>query len=153
MSKMLFDNVYLFQNMTTGQKELLAKQCNIKTFEPGDIVFNEADPAEALFVIKFGSVKIFKSNEEGRTDITTMGAGSHFGEMSFIDNEPRSASADVNEQTDIAILDYSVLRENLESYPDMALTFYRSMAHFMCGRLRSTTLDLQFSRELNLRHF
>ena len=36
---------------------------------------------------------------------------------------------------------------------ERAVKFYRSLALFLCGRLRLTTTDLSFAREKNLRHF
>jgi hypothetical protein len=34
-----------------------------------------------------------------------------------------------------------------------ALAFYRELSHFLAGRLRMTTNDLNFAREKNLHHF
>jgi CRP-like cAMP-binding protein len=86
-------------------------------------------------------------------EIAMLGTGSHFGEMSFIDGEPRSASAVAVEKTELIVLNYEKLKRCLEARPEAAVKMYRELAHFLAGRLRLTTNDLSYAREKNLSHF
>lgn len=69
-----------------------------KTIPDGGFVFREHEMAQEAFIIKSGTVEIFKAfPEEGHelrnVTLGTLQAGAMFGEMALIDNEPRMASA------------------------------------------------------------
>jgi len=152
--KNLLHNVYLFKGLNSDQMELVNEAGNMVAYAPGDEIFSQADPAKALYVIKYGSVKIHqKSSNEEKIEVATLGTGSHFGEMAFVDDEPRSASATAIEKSEIVVMDYERLRSVLKEHPFIAVHFYRELCHFLCGRLRITTNDLSFAREKNLSHF
>jgi CRP/FNR family transcriptional regulator, cyclic AMP receptor protein len=152
-SQNLLQNVYLFKDLGPKELELLNEVAEQESFNPGDEVFCEGDAAHSLYVIKFGTVKIQRSGKSETMNVTTLGTGSHFGEIAFMDGEKRSATVSVIERTDVVKLDYEKMRTVLESNPLIAVKVYKSMAHFLCGRLRVTTTDLSFAREKNLRHF
>lgn len=134
--------------------DLISEAASIKTFAPPDKIFSQGDKATGLYVIKHGSVRIFQKSSMGdEIEIATLGTGSHFGEMGFVDGEPRSASAVPAEKSEIIVFDYNRLSEALNQHPKVAVKFYQELAHFLCGRLRITTNDLSFAREKNLSHF
>lgn len=152
-SNSLLQNVYLFKDLADKELDLVTRIAKLESFGPGDEVFCEGDEATSLFVIKYGSVKIQHSGKNDSIDVATLGTGSHFGEMAFVDGEKRSATVVVMERAEIVRIDFTELRQVLEAHPTMAVKVYRSLAHFLCGRLRVTTTDLSFAREKNIRHF
>ena len=154
MSQNLLKNVYLFKNLTNSEMEIVNEAGMAKTFNPGDDIFSQGDTAKALYVIRLGSIKIHQRSSSGdNIEVANLGSGSHFGEMAFVDGEPRSASATAIEKTELVVLDYQKLKAVLEENQSIAVHFYRELAHFLCGRLRVTTNDLSFAREKNLSHF
>ena len=65
-----------------------------RSFEPDSVVFQEGDEGEELFVIGEGEVEIRKENPSGESiTLARLGPGNFFGELSFIDQRPRSAAA------------------------------------------------------------
>jgi CRP-like cAMP-binding protein len=154
MNQELLRNIYLFKDMKAEDIKKIASVAVLDTWQRGDEIFTQGDSATALYVIKFGSVRIFqKGNSADKIEVAILGTGSHFGEMALIDNERRSATAEVMEKSEIFRIDYNKLTEILNNNANVAVEFYRSLTHFLCGRLRVTTNDLSFSREMNLRHF
>jgi CRP-like cAMP-binding protein len=152
--KNLLHNVYLFKQMTAEEVLKINQVAVVQIYAPGDEVFNEGDPATAMFVIRYGSVRIFQNSKDNdKVEVALLGTGSHFGEMAFIDQEPRSASAITVEKTELVRLDYEKLKEVLQKHPVIAVKFFESLSHFLCGRLRITTKDLSFARERNLQYF
>ena len=150
----LLQNVYLFKKLDHNELEKIAEISTIETFPPGEDLFLEKDEAHALYVIKYGSVRIHQKADSGENiQVANLGTGSHFGEMAFIDGERRSASATAIERSDVVILDYEKLKTILENDLNIAVNFYRELCHFLSGRLRVTTNDLSFAREKNLSHF
>jgi CRP/FNR family transcriptional regulator, cyclic AMP receptor protein len=68
---------------------LTGNDIEAQTFKAGSVIFREGDPANELFVIKSGQVRI----QIGNRTITELSADSIFGEMALSDSEPRSATA------------------------------------------------------------
>ncbi len=150
----LLKKLYLFKDLSDGEIDVINKAATNMSYLPGDEVFSQGARAKALFVIQSGSVKINQTSETGDTvEVTRLGPGSHFGEMSFLDSEARSATALVLEPSEIIAMDYDKLSEIMIEHPGIAVHFYRQFAHFLCGRLRITTKDLSFSRSKVLSHF
>lgn len=149
----LFQNVYLFKELSPGELQQISDLARTISYNPGDEIFMEGDEARSLYVIKYGSVKIQHTGNDDSVSVATFGSGSHFGEMAFVDGEKRSATVIAIERTDLLTIDFQALQKLLDANPTMAVKVYRSLALFLCGRLRLTTNDLSFAREKNLRHF
>jgi len=150
----LLKTLYLFKDLGESEIDIIKNTASLETFQTGDEVFSQGDRAKALYVIQSGAVKISQTPESGDTiEITRLGPGSHFGEMSFLDGEARSATASAIEPTEIVEINYDKLSEIMIEHPGIAAHFYRQFAHFLCGRLRVTTKDLSFSRSKILSHF
>ena len=60
-----------------------------RSFNAGEVIFREGDPAEELYVVQSGLVRI----KTGKQVLETLGPNSIFGEMALIDAQPRSATA------------------------------------------------------------
>lgn len=65
----------------------------IKTFEPGEIIFNEGDACDSLYIIKVGSVEIFKQKADREIVLNEQKAGEVIGLLTFFTNGRRLASA------------------------------------------------------------
>jgi len=150
----LLKNIYLFKDQSQESLKMISEIAKMDSYNRGDEVFTQGEAATALYVIKFGSVRIHQKSGTGdKIEVAVLGTGSHFGEMSFIDREHRSATIEVLEKSELLTLDYDKLAELFSKNPLISVPFYKSLCHFLCGRLRMTTNDLSFSRELNLKHF
>ncbi len=149
----LLQNVYLFKDLTPKELEAVSAVAKVDSFVAGDEVFMQGDVAKSLYIVNHGTVKVQHSGKDDRVDVATLGSGSHFGEMAFLDNEKRSASVVVVERGEIVRIDFDELHKVLNAHPQIATKVYRSLAHFLCGRLRVTTTDLTYAREKNLHHF
>lgn len=146
-------NVYLFKTLSADEMNSVSEVAKTQTFQKGDSIFLKGEPATAMYLIQFGSVKIQQTTAAGdNLDVATLGTGSHFGEMPFVDNAVRSATAVAAESCEMVVVPYEKLNLLLNKNTAVAAKFYRELAKFMCGRLRSTTNDLGFAREKNLSH-
>lgn len=150
----LLQNTYLFKTLSPKELESIASIANSQAFSAGDTIFIIGEKAKALFLIKNGSVKIQQSTKSGDSiDVATLSAGSHFGEMAFVDGEVRSATATAFDRGELVVIPYEKLNLVLEKNPQIAVKIYRELAHFLAGRLRVTTSDLSYAKEKNLSHF
>ena len=149
----LLKNIYLFKDLTQRELELINSIAKLQVFSAGDELFVEGDHAHSLYVIRFGSVKLQRLGEVHTIENAGLGSGSHFGELAFIDQEKRTASVIVMERTEIVCIEFDALHRLLADNLDLSVKVYKALSSFLAGRLRLMTIDLQFSREKNIRHF
>lgn len=83
----------------------------------GDAVFREGEPGDAMFIIESGTIEI-RSNARGYAPIATLGSGDFFGDMSLLEDRPRSADAVALEPARLLRIDRAafadLLRQNIE---------------------------------------
>jgi len=154
MNKLL-DTLYMFRGLSADDLSRIEAISELESYSTGDLIFSQNDVADALYVIQHGTVKIELDGEGdtgGDIAVATLGTGSHFGEMGFLDNQPRSASAIAASHSDILRIGYSAMKTLLESDPLLATHVYQQLAVFLCSRLRFTTLDIKYERSRNLGH-
>ncbi|MFA5938575.1 MAG: cyclic nucleotide-binding domain-containing protein [Sinimarinibacterium sp.] len=146
MDRRLLQNVYLFKEFSEAELASLEAIAQMKAQATAAVLFNEGAAADSLLIIKYGSVQIAQSGDNNTIMLATLGTGSHFGEMSFLDGEPRSATARAMEQSEIVVIGYDALRKLLDGNPPLAVKFYRALAQYLGSRLRATSTDLNFAR-------
>lgn len=154
ISDSLLQGVYLFKDMTPEERARFAKIAETVAVAAGGRIFHAGEASTAMYLIKDGSVQISAQSVGGETvDVATLAAGGHFGEMSLVDDTPRSAAAGAIEATHLFKFSYNNMRTLLAAEVVISDKFYRSLSRFLSNRLRQTTIDLTFAREKNLRHF
>lgn len=83
----------LFEMLSPAELELVAEMSRPRKFSSGEVVFEEGELGDALFVVAGGAVEVLRKNELGELRvIETLEAPEFFGEMSLIDKEQRSAT-------------------------------------------------------------
>lgn len=91
-----------------------------------------------LFLILNGSVGIFKTNKfTGESyDVGQLRRGSFFGEMSLIDNNPRSATVKALTDCQLFLINKEAFHRFLNQSAEIKLKFYDSCIKTLIGRLR-----------------
>lgn len=117
---------------------LTARKENLKA---GDVIFEEGTHGVAVYTITSGRVEISKIVQGKKMVVGILGPGEMFGEMSFIDHEPRSATAAVLEDTVLELLD----KDSLDSEFNQITSDFRGMISSLVKRLRKTTQMLGFT--------
>lgn len=110
-----------------------------KKFPAKTVLFNEGDPASSMFLIRNGMVRVFKTKSDGFIEIDTLRAGQVVGEISFLDNNPRSASAETLTECELVEISQSLYQNTLAHIPEWLKALIRAIA----ARLRSTTTKLK----------
>ena len=93
MGVQLLQDIYLFKDFPPKELDELSGKGAVRTFNRDDLIFSEGDKAQSLFVIRHGTVHIRHSGKKDDVDLVQLGTGAHLGEMPFVNDEPRSASA------------------------------------------------------------
>ncbi len=92
-----------------------------KQYPKGSVILFEDDPGDSLFIVRSGRVKVVLVAEDGREVILgVLGVGEHFGELSLIDDQPRSAHVIAMEDATLLVLRRDDFRRRVESNPSVA---------------------------------
>lgn len=110
----------------------------------GAFVFREGESGEEMYIIQEGSVEILKQFGPSSKRLATLEAGDFFGEMSMLENRPRSASARVASDAKLLPVDPSTFDQMLREYPEVAVRMLRSL----CARMRKYEDEAQAANQL-----
>ncbi len=139
------------ETLKTGARPVL--QESIKVFKPGEVLFNEGERGREMFIIKSGKVSIFKKEGDLETELIQLGAGSVIGEMSLLDNMPRSASGRALEETKVTLINELIFNSVMEKVP----LWLRGVVKIITSRIRDTNKrvgkDVVKFKESGLAHF
>jgi CRP-like cAMP-binding protein len=122
----LLSIIPIFEGLTDKQYNLIMPLL-VPITQPADtIIINQNDDGDCMYIIKSGSVKITRTKEASEILIGTLDKGSFFGELSLIDNLPRSASIITTEETSLFRLNRHDFTKIIEDNQDIALIFYNN---------------------------
>ncbi|MEW6264950.1 MAG: Crp/Fnr family transcriptional regulator [Thermodesulfobacteriota bacterium] len=102
----------------------------------GDIIFEEGAAGDWIYVIVSGEIEIFKNIRGKKIVVDRLKKGELFGEVSFVDKEPRSAGARAIGTTVLGIYDRTFLTEQYNRLPND----FRMIFDAMARRLRKMTM-------------
>jgi len=136
----LLASVELFGEMNEEEIDDLTALAQIKKLEKDNTVFHAGDPADAVFVVASGRVKVVITSSDGKEFIlTVLGAGQVFGEMALLESAPRSASVVTLSAVEVLVISRSDFQRLLESNPRISL---RLMA-ILSRRLRRANSKME----------
>ncbi len=93
-------------------------------FEKNQLIFNDGDPGQTMYIILSGSIEIFKQNKQ----IAIRGPGDYFGEMAMIESKPRSAGARTLKDTRLFEIGREVFDRFLNSNTQIVKQFLQTIS-------------------------
>lgn len=148
----------LFSSLSPDQVAQLESIAQRRSFRAGQVVFYKGDPAEAMYFILKGQVRIVLPSQSGEEAVLgVLQGGDFFGELSVFDGEPRSATVVATEPTETVALHRYDFLQFLRANPNVALDLLRILSSrlrrtdelvaeaaflFVPGRLAKKLLDL-----------
>lgn len=128
----LLRQVYFFKDLSDQDIERIEPYCHEERFEPGQIVFVERASAEKFYIVVQGLVEVWKDYYEPYRDLlATHGPGHLFGEMSLIDDLPRSATVVAREPTHALFLYRDDFHRIIEENSSIALCIMAYVSHMV----------------------
>ena len=127
--------VAVFKYLT--HKELMQVQhvSEFRSYAAGETVVREGEPGESFFVIIEGRLQVSRAGK----NITTLEAGSHFGEMSLLNARPRSATVTAAEPSRLLITNRQHFNDLVRSEPTLGVKLLWTFAQVLSLRLDETT--------------
>lgn len=133
----------LFDMLSNQELEYVADLSRPRKLAVGQVIFEEGELGDSLYVISSGEVEVVRKDSKGQPRVlATLTAPQFFGEMSLIDKEYRSAT--VRAKTDCELLHLTA--ENLTTFRKQhkdGFTFVViNIARVLSSRLREANQKL-----------
>ncbi len=136
----LLKQIELFKDVSLPDLENLSRAISTRTFRDGELIFEEGQPGDELFVVTDGSIQILKLQEsvdnappgEKLLNVCTPGQNGIVGELTLLDGGIRSARARAGGNTEAFVLRRDQFMMFINSRPTVIL----AMLRFLTGRAR-----------------
>jgi CRP/FNR family transcriptional regulator, cyclic AMP receptor protein len=134
-NRRLLDATELLAKLPEEMRVSLAQKGTEHTLDKGDLLFQQGDPSDSLFVVLDGQVAVATRSNDGRESLVAVfEPGGLFGDMGMFDGEPRSADARALDDSRVLGIPYTDVRAALEARPELLWVVARVLAQ----RLRAT---------------
>jgi CRP/FNR family transcriptional regulator len=134
--------ISIFKELASSEIEPIKHLIFERTYKAGSTLFLEGMKGEVFYIIKQGKIEILKKKDLQEIHIATLGSGQFVGEMSIIDDEPRSATAKVLEDSVLFIVTKKCFLDIMRATPEGANKILMTMLKIVNQRLRDTNRKL-----------
>ena len=130
----------IFKFLRDDEHQQLVQTSERKMFKPGDVLIKEGQQQTSLCIIVKGEVKVQRDYEGFTIELSRHGPGEIFGDMSFLEGQPASATVVAGDEEVLAfIVTHNHINTLTHQNPAFAARFYQSLAEILSRRLRETT--------------
>jgi len=118
----LLKSVNLFSRLNDKHLKIIASILKERKFAAGDAIVKQGEEGIGLFIIKSGKVKVTKKLASGKEiDIAIHGSGDFIGEISLLDNKPRTATVVAMEDIETLAMTHWDFMAVLKDTPEICL--------------------------------
>jgi CRP/FNR family transcriptional regulator len=141
--------ILYFSGLGSAELESIGKLVFEKTADRAEMVLLEGEPAENLYFVASGAVKVFKTSAEGKEQILNIvRPGESFNDVPVFDSGPNPSSA----RAMGPVLLYEIKKQDMEGiirdYPQIALNVIKVLARRV-RQLLSLVEDLSFKHVIS----
>jgi CRP-like cAMP-binding protein len=147
----------ILNNFTDLELLQLTRFLHLRSFLPGEIVFNEGDSGLGFYLIYAGNIHLYINKVIGHSEnqsdsnylkVTSLQKGNYLGEQALLeDNNKRSATAIAYDNVILLGMYKPDLAELLERHPRVAAKFLQSLSMIIAKRLFSVTTEMRCLKE------
>jgi CRP/FNR family cyclic AMP-dependent transcriptional regulator len=94
----------------------------------GQVLFREGEPGKEMYVIQSGKVRLSRYIRGAEKLLADLGPGEFFGEMSIINDKPRTATAVVLEDAQLLVLDPKTFEAMIKANTEIAVRMIKKLA-------------------------
>ena len=128
--------------MTERRSDAAApRRHRLRRVSSGEVVFHEGDLGTEMYIIQEGQVEILRLGSEGPRRLALLEKGDFFGEMSILDELPRTATAAAVTDARLLEINGATFDEMLRANPEIAIRIMRKLS------LRVRRADEQLGRD------
>src|SRR5215208_4359362 len=143
----LLRSMDLFGDLAEDELSKIARVLKEHKFDENDVIFNQGEPGDALYVVLQGRVRIATSDNFGRERVLAFyGPGEFFGDIAVLTGAPRSATATAS--TDVRLL--QLRKDDFDVLVSSNVGIMRGMLRIMVER--QTAMNTRLSQEAGASH-
>jgi F420-non-reducing hydrogenase small subunit len=98
------------------------------SFEPGQSIYSQGDPSDAMYIVLSGSVEIGSGTGPDRYILFRLNPGDFFGESEIIIDRPRTGSATAISHSQVMRIDRDEFSERIKEEPELALFILQALS-------------------------
>ncbi len=123
-------HIPLFSELTTEEFIKVLKKIVPRKFAPENIICNEGEEGNSIFIISQGEVSVYKKNREGNQIwLDNLKEGNFFGEFGFLSESGRKASVKAISETEVLEISKDSFKEIIDEFPrvsEVMVDFYKT---------------------------
>ncbi len=136
-------SIEIFSLLSEKEINKFIKMFNVKKVDKGDILFNQGDPGNELYIVKYGKISsLINTVDNNKHEVAAFSDGDFFGEMSIFDKAPRSATCLAKEKSLLLSLHENDFYKIILSFPKIAIKIMHKMLNITKQRLLNTNVFL-----------
>jgi CRP-like cAMP-binding protein len=122
----------LFKSIPDQDLISISAEAQIAAYQPDQVIVNEGEPSDSLFIIINGIVTVKKiiANHPDKVFAYLL-PGSTFGEVGILENKPRSATVQAMTDVEVLIFDRNYFLDMLHQYPTVAIELAKLLGHYL----------------------
>jgi serine/threonine protein phosphatase PrpC len=128
----------LFQYLSYREQVAVLSVTQSRSYGAGDAIVKQGSPGNEMFIVIDGQLVV----ERDGVKIAELGPGGHFGEMSLVDDAPRSATVAALTATDVLSIGHAELNGLMRMEPALGVKVLWSFVQVLSARLRATSAGL-----------
>jgi CRP/FNR family transcriptional regulator, nitrogen oxide reductase regulator len=129
----LLTKIGLFQNLSSDELEKILAEGKSLSFQEGNFLFYQDDPAERIFILKSGRIKLYQLSDDGQQVLMrVMTPGMLFAAISIVEGAVYPVSAEAAEDCEVLYWAQETMLRLVEQYPQLAFNALK----FLTGHVR-----------------
>ncbi|MFW5844127.1 MAG: diguanylate cyclase [Spirochaetota bacterium] len=136
-------SIEILSPLENTELEALDDLFRLVAIEPGETLFAQNDPGDAVFIVEEGRIVSSVTGKDGnQIEVAEFGPGDFFGEMAIFDRSPRSATCTAKEHSELLCLSEDDFLAFEEANPGAAIKVMRRMLRTTAERLENSGVFL-----------
>jgi CRP/FNR family cyclic AMP-dependent transcriptional regulator len=117
----LLSRVPAFETLGENDLQRVAEVAVPRRFDRQEVIFREGDDSDTCYIVRTGQARAVREHPDGRTiTLARFGPGDIFGELAMFDDEKRSATVELVEDTEVVGILGADMRRLMREHPDIA---------------------------------
>jgi CRP-like cAMP-binding protein len=138
----LLREVELFDGLTDADLKMVAALCKVRKYRAGDLLTEQGKNGRELYIISDGLVEVIVHEPTGDRVILNLGTGQLIGEMSLVDQGPRSATVKaVHDPTIVQVIRYEDFESLCKQDTNIGYRVMQNLAADLSFKLRHSNLS------------
>ncbi|MCS6836788.1 MAG: cyclic nucleotide-binding domain-containing protein [Anaerolineae bacterium] len=122
--------VPLFRGLKERQLRRIAERMREREFKANEAIVEQGNPGVGLYIVVNGEARVLRRQADGgQLELDRLARTQFFGELSLLDEAPRSASVVADVDMKCLVLNKLDFLDELQQEPEMAIEMLKELAH------------------------